>query len=400
MTQPTHRICILGGGFGGLYTALRLDQLPWTASEKPEIVLVDQRDRFLFSPLLYELVTGELQTWEIAPPFEELLANTSVRFYQQAVAGIDIHQQRVQLQDGLELAYDRLVLAMGGETPLDWAPGATEYALPFRTIADAYHLKERLRFLEDSDADRIRIAVIGAGYSGVELACKLADRLGERGRIRLVEKLDQILQPATEFNREAANKALSARGVWVDLETQVEAITADSLSLEYKGKVDTIPVDLVLWTVGTRVVEAVKNLPLKQNQRGQLIIESSLQVIDHPEIFALGDLADCRDATGQQVPATAQAAYQQADFASWNLWASLTERPLLPFRYHNLGEMMTLGIHHGTLTGMGIKVEGAIAYVARRLAYLYRMPTLDHQLKVGLNWITRPLVEALSADSD
>ena len=86
MSQKPTRICILGGGFGGFYTALRLCQLPWET--KPEIVLVDQSDRFLFSPLLYELLTGELQSWEIAPPFVELLAGTSVRFYQGIVAGI------------------------------------------------------------------------------------------------------------------------------------------------------------------------------------------------------------------------------------------------------------------------------------------------------------------------
>ena len=82
MTQQQPRICILGGGFGGLYTALRLSQLPFSKTEKPEIVLVDRRDRFLFVPLLYELLTGELQTWEIAPPFAELLQNTGVRFCQ------------------------------------------------------------------------------------------------------------------------------------------------------------------------------------------------------------------------------------------------------------------------------------------------------------------------------
>ncbi len=100
MTQQTSRICILGGGFGGLYTALRLSQLPWESTQKPEIVLVDQSDRFLFSPLLYELLTGELQTWEIAPPFEEILQSTGVRFYQGVVSGIDIDQQQVNIQAG------------------------------------------------------------------------------------------------------------------------------------------------------------------------------------------------------------------------------------------------------------------------------------------------------------
>src|ERR687886_893388 len=97
--QPT-RICILGGGFGGLYTALRLSQLPWEKPQQPEIILVDQNDRFLFTPLLYELLTGELQTWEIAPPYEELLVNTGVRFTQAAVAGIDVDERRGEVGEG------------------------------------------------------------------------------------------------------------------------------------------------------------------------------------------------------------------------------------------------------------------------------------------------------------
>ncbi|HYX14368.1 MAG TPA: NAD(P)/FAD-dependent oxidoreductase, partial [Nostoc sp.] len=374
----------------------RLSQLPWEATQKPEIVLVDQSDRFLFSPLLYELLTGELQTWEIAPPFEELLQGTGVRFYQGVVSGIDIDQKLVNVHEGPEIPYDRLVLALGGETPLDLVPGATSYAYPFRTISDVYRLEERLRFLEESDADKIRVAIIGGGYSGVELACKLADRLGERGRFRIIEIADQILRTSPEFNREAAKKAIEARGVFLDLETKVESIEQNSISLEYKNQLDTIPVDLVIWTVGTRVAPVVKSLPLKQNQRGQISTTSNLQVLDHPEIFALGDLADCHDVEGQQVPATAQAAFQQADYTAWNIWASLTNRPLLPFRYQQLGEMMALGIDNATLTGLGIKLDGPLASVARRIAYLYRLPTLDHQLKVGFNWLVRPIIETLS----
>ncbi|MBF2069894.1 NAD(P)/FAD-dependent oxidoreductase [Fischerella thermalis] len=396
MSEHKTRICILGGGFGGLYTALRLSQLPWESLPKPEIVLVDQSDRFVFSPMLYELLTGELQTWEIAPPFEELLTDTGVRFYQAAVSGIDTQQRRVYLQDGSEIGYDRLVLALGGETPLDIVPGATSYAYPFRTVTDVYRLEERLRVLEESDTDKIRVAIVGGGYSGVELACKLADRLGSRGRFRLIELTDQILRTSPEFNREAARKALEERGIFIDLETRVEAIAQDTISLEYKGQVDNIPVDLVIWTVGIRVSPVVRNLPLKQNQRGQITTTPTLQVLDHPEIFALGDLAECRDAEGQLVPATAQAAFQQADYAAWNIWANLTHRPQIPFRYQHLGEMMALGTDNATLTGLGIKLEGSLAYVARRLAYLYRMPTLDHKLKVGFNWLARPIIETLS----
>ncbi|PAX59472.1 FAD-dependent oxidoreductase [Brunnivagina elsteri CCALA 953] len=396
MSQQPARICILGGGFGGLYTALRLSQLPWESNQKPEIILVDQNDRFLFSPLLYELLTGELQTWEIAPPFAELLQNTGIRFCQAAVSDIDIDKMHVHLQDGVDIEYDRLVLALGGETPLDMVPGATSHAYPFRTITDAYRLEERLRILTELAAEKIRIAIIGAGYSGVELACKLSDRLGDRGRFRLVELSDQILRTSPDFNREAAQKALEKRGIFLDLETKVESITQDSITLDYKNQVDTIPVDLVIWTVGTRVNPVVRSLPFKQNQRGQISTIPTLQVIDYPHIFALGDIADCQDAEGQQVPATAQSAFQQADYTAWNIWASLTNRPLLPFRYQQLGEMMALGIDNATLTGLGMKLDGNFAYIARRLAYLYRMPTLDHQLKVGFNWLARPIIDSLS----
>lgn len=396
MSEKSTRICILGGGFGGLYTALRLSQLPWEKPQRPEIILVDRSDRFIFSPLLYELLTGELQTWEIAPPFEELLANTGIRFTQAAVAGINVEERQVHLQDGPEFSYDRLVLALGGETPLDIAPGVAEYAMPFRTITDAYRLEERLRILEESDKEKIRVAIVGAGYCGVELACKLAERLGERGRLRLIELSDMILRTSSDFNRDAAHRALEERQVWIDLETTVESIGSDTISLTYKGQLDTIPVDIVLWTVGTKVASVVQSLPLKHNKRGQLTTTPTLQVVDHPEIFALGDLAECRDAEGQQVPNTAQAAFQQADYTAWNIWASLTGRPLLPFRYQQLGEMMTLGIDNATLTGLGMKLDGPLAYLTRRLAYLYRMPTLDHKLKVGLSWMAQPLLDLLS----
>jgi NADH dehydrogenase len=396
MTQPTTKICILGGGFGGLYTALRLSQLPWESVPKPEIILVDQSDRFVFSPLLYELLTRELQTWEIAPPYSELLQGTGIQFHQAAVSAIDINKQTVQLADKSELNYDRLVLALGGETPLDLVPGAVTHAYPFRTITDAYKLEERLRILEAANPEKIRVAIVGAGYSGVELACKLADRIGEKGRFRLIELSDQILRTSPEFNREAAKKALDSKGVFIDLETKVAAINQDSISLEYKNQVDTIPVDLVIWTVGTKVSPVVTALPLKHNQRGQITTTAQLQAIEHPEIFALGDLADCLDADGKQVPATAQVAFQQADYTAWNIWATITNRPLLPFRYQPLGEMMALGIDNATLTGLGVQLDGSVAYLARRLAYLYRLPTLNHQLKVGFNWLVSPIIEAIS----
>jgi NADH dehydrogenase len=378
---------------------LRLNQLPWANDAnhaKPTITLIDQNDRFVFLPLLYEIVTGELQTWEIAPPYTEILANTGIRFVQANANRIDLAAKQVRLANGEILNYDRLVLALGGETPLDTVPGAATHAIPFRNLSDAYRLEEQLRRLEMSNQERIRIAIIGAGPSGIELACKLSARLGDRGRIRLIDRNEQILKTSSQFSQTAAQKALEKMGVWIDLETEPTEITADHLSLNYRNQVDEIPIDLVLWTVGTTPPELIRQLPLPQNSQGQLLTTPTLQVLDHPEIFALGDLADCKDANGQSIPRTAQAAFQQADYVGWNLWAGLNQRPLLPFRYNHLGEMLTLGTESAALSGLGMQVDGPAAYVIRRLAYLYRMPTLEHQLKVGLNWILQPLVTAMN----
>lgn len=397
MTTPKQpaRICILGGGFGGLYTALRLSQFPFAKHETPEITLVDKRDRFLFSPLLYELLTGELETWEISPPYSDLLANTNIRFIQGEVANINLEDKQVKLDNDNTLNYDYLVLSMGGKTPLNGVEGAEKHAIAFRDIPDAYQLEEKLRLLEASAVDKIRIAIVGGGYSGVELACKLRDRVGEKARIRIIEKSNMILQNSSEFNRDTAKKALEKRDIWMDLETSVQSVTENTISLLYKGQLDTLPVDIVLWTVGNQVSPLVENLDFAKNKRGQLITNSTLQVREYPEIFALGDLAECQDAEGKKVPATAQVAIQQADYTAWNIWASLTGRPLLQFRYFSWGEMMTLGTDNATLTGLGIELDGPLAHLVRRLAYLYRLPTLDHQIKVAFNWITRPFQEML-----
>ena len=396
------RICILGGGFGGLYTALRLHQLIWEPGQKPEITLVDRQTNFLFTPLLYELITGEMQSWEIAPPFAELLKGTDIRFVQGSVkkvaADADLSQQvqkSVTLEDGTEIPYDRLVLALGCETPSDLVSGVIENAIPFRSLDDAYRLDAKLRILEASSIERIRIAIVGGGYTGVEVACKLADRLKERGRIRLIQSRDTILPNTKQFNRNAALKALEQRGIWVDLETNVSEITADSIGLTYKDKTDIIPVEIVMWTVGNQVSPAINHFGLPLNAQGKITVSETLQVTDNPEIFALGDAAAILN-DGQIIPTTAQVAFQQSDFVAWNVWSSLTDRPLLPFRYTDLGEMMILGDDNAVLSSFGIQFDGPLAYLTRRLVYLYRLPTLEHQLKVGFNWLTQPLVKLLS----
>jgi len=387
------RICILGGGFGGLYTALNLSRLPWTVM--PEIILIDKGDRFLFTPFLYELITAEMQEWEIAPTFMELLADTGIQFMQGIVTNINFEAQQVEVNIGQRslVEYDHLVLAIGGETPMHFVAGASEYAIPFRNLNDFYRLNSKLELLEASNRDKIRVCIAGGGSSGVELACKIADRLKERGRVRLVDRNDKILANSTDANRAIAELALSQRGVWTDLNTRVSQVTEDEVTLDYADGSDTLPVDIVLWTVGSTFSKVIQNLPIAHNRLGAIATAPTLQVQGYPHVFAIGDLAGL-ETNGKSLPATAQVAFQQSQYCAWNIWASINNKSLVNFSYIPLGEFISLGIDGATASIFGkFSIDGLPAHAIRRLAYLLRMPTLQHQWKIGTHWLTKPLIE-------
>lgn len=434
------RVCILGGGFGGLYTALRLESLEWPEDKKPQIALVDQSDRFVFKPMLYELLSGEVDEWEIAPRFSDLLANTGVQFLKDRVkvlqpsdhlgvngSNASTHGGTVHLESGLHIEYDWLVLALGAEAKLDVVPGATEFAIPFSTLEDARKVNNRLTILERKTFGKdyqISVAIVGCGYSGVELAATVAERLQNRGIVRAINVDTMICPTAPPGNREAALKVLSSRKVELLLGYFVNCIRKASESessnipkgLDFEKYIlelqpaergmqsKIIEADLVLWTVGSKpplphleYSDVPFVIPL--NARGQAETDETLRVKGHPRIFSLGDSSALRDSNGRILPATAQVAFQQADFTGWNLWAAINGRPLLPFRFQNLGEMMTLGRNDAAISPSfvdGLTLEGPVGHAARKIAYLMRLPTDEHRLKVGISWFTKSAIDSVS----
>lgn len=375
------KICILGGGFGGLYTALYLSRSAAIKSEKWEITLVEPKDNFLFTPLLYELITGELQRWEIAPSYQKLLRNTKIKLCQVKAKDINFIQAKVALENGQTLNYNYLVLAVGCKNRWANIPGLRENALTFRTVEDVEYLQARLHLLEATEKQKIQLAVIGGGPNGVELACKLADKLGKRGQVRLIERGDNILKGFSHGVRSASWKALSKRKVEVNINTNVEAISADKLTLtknEQKIQIDT---DLVIWAAGIQSREWIVNLDCQKTPQGKLLTSPSLQLIDYPEVFVLGDIAEIRSSK-TRVPATAQAAYQQASCVAKNILLSLEGKSLKSFRYLHLGDMLTLGKRSAIVSCFFLNIEGRLADIIRRLAYILRLPTFRHRLQV------------------
>jgi NADH:ubiquinone reductase (non-electrogenic) len=570
------RVCILGGGFGGLYTAVKLEALLWprggsagggassssSSPLKPRVTLIDKGDRFVFKPLLYELLNGGATAEEVAPTFAQLLAPYDVRFVRARVAAVEEEEQeaagasspaaapaspwrageprraagRVVLDSGESVEYDYLVVALGAEADARGVPGVRERAVPFVSLDDALRVKATLeqRVLQNQ-TQQSTVVVVGAGYSGVELATVLAERVrAETGaaaaspssqqqqqqqqqqlcpppRVQLVTPGADILEGSPVGQREAARRALSSLGVEVltgvrvtrlgpaeegeeegegEASGSASASTARPLApctVHYEASsASSSPsssswkqrADLVVWTAGSAPVSSPaasssspsslqRALPFPTTPRGTVATEPSLRVVGHPRAFALGDTATAT-ADGASVgarppvgdpddparrgaaaaaaaatpsppplPATAQVAFQQADYAAWNVWASITGRPLLPFRYQHLGSMMALGSAQAAvalpvelpsgvaarvkqsplgpllaLAGVrvgdgaeqddgkaGVTIEGPLAQLLRRGAYLYRQPTGEQRLAVAAAWLTQAAAAVASASS-
>ena len=177
-------VTILGGGFGGLYTALRLSSLDWAGGPRPRVTLVDRNDRFAFSPMLYELATGTATDWEVAPLYEELLAGTDVEFVRGEVRGLDEDERIVRVMPPAAgggasdaerlLPYDQCIVALGAQPTYSGVPGAAEHAQPFYSAADAMAVKSKLQELREStERSVLRVCVVGGGYIGAELAANM-----------------------------------------------------------------------------------------------------------------------------------------------------------------------------------------------------------------------------------
>ena len=394
MTRDKTQICILGGGFGGLYTALYLSKFSW--SRKCTITLVEQKDRFLFTPLLYELLTAELQPREIAPSYQKLLRSTNIQFCQDRMTGVDLKNQEVDLESGDRQGYDYLIIAVGNKGRVPKIPGA-EYAINFRTLADVESIEAKLELLKRSGRVKLQVAVVGAGASGVELACKLADRLPKQAQIRLIDRSSEILKDFSTPLRSAAYRALNQRNIKIDLETKLSKITTESICLiSSQNEAFSLPADLVLWTAGVESHESILNLEYCQlDFYGKILTLPTLQLIDYPEVFALGDAAKIYD-NSQFVPTTAQVAYQQASLIAKNIQASLKGKPLKPFRYNHLGDMLTLGNGAAAIYTFSWLLEGYLAAIIRKLVYIQRLPTNRHRLQVLKNILIRRITKFFS----
>ncbi|KAA6425645.1 MAG: hypothetical protein FRX49_04542 [Trebouxia sp. A1-2] len=285
------------------------------------------------------------------------------------------------------------------------------------------------------------VLVVGAGYARVELASTVAERSDilkgmPPGQIKTARKMLQNLKTSVvsnamvsgirqEHHQPSTAKASTSHSTPSPPKQQVHVKLPNSIR-------DTIPADMVLWTAGSSPASHTarkSKLPFDTNQKGALLTDGNLQVLKQQRVFALGDVAGADvEAETANIPPTAQVAFQQADYVAWNLWSAINNRPLLPFKYQHLGDMMSLGRVNGAVpfpvpvsrqladslqssplssllgaagislqpddTGKGLTLQGPLAGLVRRATYLYRQPTDQHKLQVGRDWLQKAAEEA------
>ncbi|MCS5700411.1 FAD-dependent oxidoreductase [Cyanobium sp. FGCU-52] len=386
-------VVIAGGGFAGLYTALALAGRP----SPPPILLIEPGERFLFLPLLYELLSGELHPWEIAPRYDALLAGRGVAWLQDRVERIDTSSRTLLTRRGRTLPYGRLVLATGAGENRFGIPGADSHALGFRSLADVDRLRQLVERLKREPRPLQRLVVVGGGPTGVELACKLADLLTGAAGVEVIEQGPTLLPDGKAFSRDQAQRALQRRDVRVRTGTRVLAVDTDGVKLGRPGSsaeaaMERLGAAGVIWTAGLAFHPPTILPEPARDPVGRLLCDATLALPGDGGVFVAGDLARPSAPTGSDdpaavLPANAQVAFQQAPLLADNLLRSLAGEPLAPFRWQDLGEMMSLGRGDACLTAGGLTLAGPLAFRLRRLAYLARMPGLNQQLRAAAGWL-------------
>ena len=407
MAKDKARIVIVGGGFGGLFTAIDI-------GAAGDVTLISDQDHFLFTPMLYEYLSGEVEAWHIAPRYEELLGS-DINLIVDKVSNIDLERREITFEsDRPASQYDLLVLAVGGVSNYSGVPGAAEFSIPFRKIAHADDLRQRMVEALDAVApdlppqdvrSALTFAVVGAGASGVELATKMGDLLRDacerralhgEPRVLLLEMGDKAVPGMGTEIRGIVEDALNESRVELHTLTRVVRVAENSLTFEHNGVQTELGTAGVVWTGGVLMNPLIQNLKTSKTERGLLQVKPTLQLSEHENVFALGDIAFYPDAT-PTLAGTAQLALQQAHLTAQNLKALIAGHKLKTKHFEELGEAVSLGTERAAVLAGGKAFGGPLARQARFAMYTARLPTWHHRLRVGASWffegtVPRPLL--------
>lgn len=407
------KIVILGGGFGGAYTAMHLESYLKKQNDF-EITLINRENYFVFQPMLAEIVGGSLDLLDTINPLRKLLPKT--KLYIREIKSIDTAGKKIILSPkfthkSLEIPFDHLILALGNVTIFRGMSGLHEHALPFKNLADSLMIRNQLidvieaASCEDDPILRkqlLTFVVGGGGFSGTEVVAELNDFVRKMAkqyreidpsdiRVILAHSKDRLMERELSPSLgEYAGKLLKKRGVDIRFNVHLTAATPEEAIFDNGER---IPSKTIISTVPSSPNPLIEELPLK-TQKGKVITNVMMQAEGHEHIWSLGDCAAIPNLGEKTLcPPTAQFAIRQAKVLAYNIVAHMRGFPKKVFRFKALGMMGALGHHSAVAELFGkFKFSGLSAWILWRLVYWMKLPGFDRKLKVALSWILDTMI--------
>lgn len=399
--QKTHRprVLIVGAGFGGLRVALGLN------GTDVDVTVVDHHNYHTFIPLLYQVATSGLEPGEIAQPVRAILhGKKNAEFRMAQVTEIGLDRCIVYTSTG-EMEYDYLVLAAGSVTNYFGLNTEANAVQSLRELDDAEALRnhilrtfEKAAIEEDPERQRelMTMVVVGGGPTGVELSGALVElkrhvlskdypNLGvSSAQVVLIEAGDRLLAMMPKELSEKALKTLKSMGVQVRLNSMVQDVTPSGLLLKTG---EALNAGTVVWVAGVQASPLVRKLEKPTGPGGRVIVNKSLQLPGHPEVYIAGDMAYVPDTEGGPYPMLAAVAVQQGDMVAKNIRRQLKGEEPVAFTYKDRGSMATIGRNAAVADVFGMKLDGFIAWFMWLTIHLIWLIGLRNKLLVLVNWV-------------
>ena len=417
MARSKKRIVVLGGGFAGLECTRKLES-HFKNDPEIEIILVSEDNFLLFTPMLPQVASAMIETRHIVLPIRTLCEKAI--FYESSVKNIDPHGKIVTLMGtsekrGISLHYDYLVIALGSQTNFFGMSDVEENAYTMKTLNDAVMLRNRvIDMLEQAENEinpilrksLLTFVIVGGGFAGIETAGEIMDFLVDARKhypkiqkqdiqVIVLEALPSILPGFSEKLAKFANEKLIERGIDIRLKTAVTSFdgtevivkklseTKDSAN---EPELSSIQTKTLVWTAGVTPIDTIRDSIFK-TERGKIIVNEFLEVIDWPGVFAIGDCCQVKSSKDNKPqPPTAQVAEAQAKTAAHNLYSLITNKEKEKYDYEFKGQMAVIGKRSGIASVFGMNVHGFLAWWLWRNYYLSKMPKFDKRFRVMLDW--------------
>lgn len=397
------KVIVVGGGFAAVQFAKTLRKK--LRPSECEILLFSRENHMVFHPLLADVAGASINPDAAATPLRQMLPGVACRT--ERVQRIDLVRSEVEFDDGTgtlsRLPYDHVVIACGAESNLGIIPGMTEHAFGFKVMRDATDVRQHIvRQMEQAEVSRdpdlrrwhLSFIVVGAGFSGVELAGEINELVRSSTRfyrnfrkedvvVTLVHSQDHILPEVARTLGEFARKKMEKSGITIRLNTRAVAATHQGIELSNGQMLEGAT---VVCTIGTTISPLVEHLDVPK-ERGRIRTTAEMRIAGQTNAWAIGDCAFIVNASDNQPSATTgQFAERQGRQAALNLVRIVKGEATQPFRFKALGQLCSIGGYQAVAEMFGMRVSGFLAWILWRGVYLVKLPTWSRRIKVGFDW--------------